>query len=142
MSILNDWAAVFITASAVVGVILGWLRWVRPRMRRTVHEVAAIRDSILGRDAVVDSITGTELAPALPGVGVRLAETEKHLGVLAEAVATIAESHVRLEEHEVRIAALEAGAVERIVSRADSAAAWEAMRAAAESTPPSGPELP
>jgi hypothetical protein len=135
VSILSDWTGVIVGVGAALGVVLACLRWVRPRFRRTVQEATAMRDSILGRDAVVDSITGAELAPALPGVGVRLAETEKHLGVLAEAVATIAESHVRLEDHEGRIVALERAAVERIVNRVDSAAAWGAMQAASESTP-------
>jgi hypothetical protein len=68
-------------------------------------------------------------------VGVRLAATEEHLGVLAQAVATIAESHVRLEDHETRIVALEVASVERIVSRAESAAGWRAMEEAVKAQP-------
>lgn len=134
--------AVIVGGMTVLAGVVGWVRWVRPRVKRTAHQVIAVRDSILGRDAVIDSITGAEQSPALPGVGVRLAETERHLGVLAQAVATIAESHVRLEEHEARITALEQQAVERIVSRAESTAAWVAMQAAAESSPPDRPDPP
>jgi hypothetical protein len=131
----GDWTAAIIGGSAVLGIVIGWLRWVRPRLRHLFDQIGAVRDSILGREAVTDSITGAELAPALPGVGVRLAEQEKHLGILSEAVATIAQSHARLEDHEGRIVALEAAAVERVVTRAESAAAWAAMEAATKATP-------
>jgi hypothetical protein len=131
----QDWLTFLLALGALLSVLVGWFRWVRPRYRRTRSEVTAIRDSILGRDAIRDSITGREIEPALPGVGVRLAATEEHLGVLAQAVATIAESHVRLEDHETRISALEVASVERIVSRAESAAGWRAMEAAAKAAP-------
>lgn len=140
MSILNDWAGAVVVLGSALGIIFGWLRWVRPRMRTAAREIAAVRDSILGREAVTDSITGAELSPALPGMGVRVAETERHLGVLAQAVATIAESHVRLEDHEARLVRLEEAAVERVVARAESTAAWAAMQAASESKPPEGLE--
>ena len=45
------------------------------------------------------------------------------------------DQHVRLEDHEGRIKALEVASVERIVSRAESAAGWRAMEAAALATP-------
>jgi hypothetical protein len=140
VSILNDWAGAVVVLGSALGIIFGWLRWVRPRMRTAAREIAAVRDSILGREAVTDSITGAELSPALPGMGVRVAETERHLGVLAQAVATIAESHVRLEDHEARLVRLEEAAVERVVARAESTAAWAAMQAASESKPPEGLE--
>lgn len=135
---LADHAMTFEALAAlalVLGAVVTWLRWLRPRLRNTIGQVGAVRDSILGREAVTDSITGRELAPALPGVGVRLADQERHLGILSEAVATIAASHVRLEDHETRIVRLEAGSVERVVARAESAHAWAAMEAATKATP-------
>lgn len=131
----QDYLTLILAFGALCSGVAGWLKWVRPRYRRGKSEVTAIRDSILGRDAVRDTITGRELSPALPGVGVRLAATEQHLGTLAQAVATIAESHLRLEDHEKRLVTLEEASVERIVSRAESAAGWRAMEAAALSTP-------
>lgn len=113
--------------AALGGILLGWLRWLRPRLHRAQAEAVAIRDSIIGRDAIRDSITGREIAPALPGVGVRLEAQERHLGVLADAVASLAQSHDRLEDHEHRITKLETAAVERIVARAESAAGWRAV---------------
>jgi hypothetical protein len=135
MTVAQDWLTFLLAMGALLSLLVGWLRWVRPRYRRTRSEVTAIRDSILGRDAIRDSITGREIEPALPGVGTRLANQEEHLGVLADAVASLAKSHAVLDDHEKRIAALEVASVERIVSRAESAAGWRAMEAAALATP-------
>lgn len=133
-------------AQAVSGIGMGlvvllaaigsWVRWLRPRVRKIGREVTGVRDSILGREAIHDSITGKEIAPALPGVGVRLAENERHLSVLSDAVAKIADSHVRLEDHESRIQKLEEAAVERVVGKAESIAAYRAIEAAAQASPP------
>lgn len=131
--------AIASSGAAVLAAAIGWLRWVRPRFRRVRADFVAARDSIVGRDPVMDTITGVERLPALPGIGVRMATTEQQLGVLTDAVAKIADSHVRLENHEERIARLEAASVERVVTKAESAAAWRAVEAVAQaSTPPEG----
>lgn len=135
MSDAQDWLTFALAVGAVVSLVAGWLRWVRPRYRRARAEVTGIRDSILGRDAIVDSITGREIEPALPGVGLRLAAQEERLGTLAEAFASLANSHAMLDDHETRIQALEVASVERIVSRAESAAGWRAMEEAIKAEP-------
>ncbi|TAJ21852.1 MAG: hypothetical protein EPO65_00700 [Dehalococcoidia bacterium] len=117
-----------LSLAALGGIVLGWVRWARPRIHRAQAEAVAIRDSIIGRDAIRDSITGREIAPALPGVGVRLEAQEHHLGKLAEAVASLAESHDRLEDHEHRITKLERASIEVIVSRGEAASAWRALQ--------------
>lgn len=132
-------------AATVVGLIsalAGWWRWGRPRIEKARQDGAAMRDAILGREPVIDSITGRELAPALPGIGVRMATTEEQMMLLTEAVAKIADSHVRLEHIETRVdgiaadvADLKAGAMERIMARAESAQAWSAVEAAVKATP-------
>jgi hypothetical protein len=88
--------------------VFAWVRWIRPSYRSAKADFIAARDAVVGRDAVVDTITGRTLAPALPGVGVRLDKHEQQMDVLTNAVAKIADSHVRLEDHEARIAKLEA----------------------------------
>lgn len=133
-------------AATVVGLITalgGWFRWGRPKVEKARQDGAAMRDAILGRDPVVDSITGRELAPALPGIGVRMATTEEQMLLLTEAVAKIADSHVRLEHIETRVngieadvADLKAGTMERIMARAEAAQAWSAVEAAVQATPP------
>lgn len=133
-------------AATVVGLVTalaGWWRWVRPRLERVKKDGAAMRDAVLGRDPIVDSITGRELAPALPGVGVRMAHQEDQMRLLTDAVSKIADSHQRLAHVETRVdniesdvADLKAGAMERIMARAESAQAWSAVEAVAKSTPP------
>jgi hypothetical protein len=115
----------------ILAALVGYVRWARPGIKQAKSDFVAARDSIVGRDAVKDSITGREIEPALPGIGVRMAANERNLGRLTDAVAQIAQSHARLENHEERIVQLEAGAVERVMSKAESAAAWRAIAAVA-----------
>jgi hypothetical protein len=132
------------TLVGLISALAGWWRWGRPRIAKAKADGAAMRDAILGREPVIDSITGRELAPALPGIGVRMATTEEQMLLLTEAVAKIADSHVRLAHIETRVddiaadvADLKAGAIERIMARAEAAQAWSAVEAAVKATPPS-----
>lgn len=134
---------------ALAGVIAGWLKWVRPRLQSARQDAIAMRDSIIGRDAVVDTITREEIAPAVPGIGVRMANQEEftkaqahQMELLTGAVAKIADSHEQLAKHAAlldelggRVRALEEASVERVVARAESAAAWKAIEAATLATP-------
>lgn len=124
-----------ISVLTLLGLIGGYLRWVRPRVHKAARQVVAVRDSILGREAYMDSITGREIEPALPGVGVRLAAQEVQMTALTTAVTKVAESQARLENHEERISALEAGAYERIANKAESVAAFQAIEAALHANP-------
>ena len=69
-------------SKALIGVmtlgamIFGFFRWVRPKLKQASADIQAGRDALVGRDAIYDTITGKELAPALPGIGVRMATTE------------------------------------------------------------------
>jgi hypothetical protein len=127
---------------AIIGALVAWLRWVRPKIHRGRKEIVAVRDAILGRDAITDSVTGTEIAPALPGMGVRMAHQEKQMELLTTAVAQIADSHQRLESLETRVQALENASVERVVTRAESAQAWRAIAAVHESNGDDEPSEP
>lgn len=135
--------AILLGAVTLVGLVGGW--WIkrgRPRVERTRHDLAAMRDAVLGRDQVVDSITGKELAPPLPGIGVRMAHQEEQMTLLTSAVARLADLHQwrqkvegHLEEHDAQIADLKASQMERIITRAESTAAWSAVEAVAKSHP-------
>jgi hypothetical protein len=134
-------------SKALIGVItlaamvVSFYRLVRPKLRRASSDIRAGRDALVGREAVFDTITGKEIAPALPGIGVRMATTELQMTTLTEAVATLADG--RLTSLELWRAdvdrwrgVVDAGAVERVVTRAESAAAWRAVEAVANGTPP------
>lgn len=109
-------------------------------------DLRALRDAILGRDAVRDSITNEVKIPPLPGIGMRMAHQEamsleqsERLAELTRALTTLVDQGRRLDEHDGRLAALESAAVERVVSKAESAAAWRAMEAATLAKPDDEP---
>lgn len=108
-----------------------WRTW-----RTARAKVTAVGDAILGREAVVDTITGKEIIPPLPGIGVRMAHQEQQMEAITAAVTRLASQHEALKDHETRIARLEEAAVERVVTKAESAAAWGAVEAIAKAQPP------
>lgn len=105
-------------------------------------DLRGFRDAILGREEQYDSITREVVVPALPGIGVRMANQETQMSEMTRAVTQLAETHtqmaeVRAEVKELngRVVKLEEAAVERVVAKAESAAAWRAMEAAALAKP-------
>jgi septation ring formation regulator EzrA len=129
----NTWAVVG-SIAAVLVVIVTFLKWVRPKIRRTKSDVVAARDSILGREAVVDTITGETIREALPGIGVRMANNEAQMERLTNAVATIAQSHLhmdsiarRVTQVEDDVAALKAASAERITGNIAQARVFGAL---------------
>lgn len=130
--------------AALAGVIVGWIKWVRPKVRKAHEESVAIRDAILGRDAIRDSITGKEMVPALPGIGMRMATVEQALITLADNQKRLLELEEAHNDHDTRITALEQGALERTVARVESLQAYKVMEAAikADSQASSDGDLP
>ncbi|MGZ6778162.1 MAG: hypothetical protein ACXVGO_04105 [Mycobacterium sp.] len=132
---LNATTETLIGVGGALSLLAAWWRWLRPKYKRGKADGVAIRDAILGRDAIVDSITKKEIAPALPGIGQRMATVEQALITFAQNrhdLDALIESH---EKHDQRIRALEDAAVERVVTKAESAAAWRAMEAATLAQP-------
>jgi hypothetical protein len=134
----------------VLGAVIGWLRWVRPRARRAASRVGAALDTIAGREAIVDNITGRELAPALPSIGERMDTMERTVSMLAQQQAhqavqdrEIAALTGRVENVENDVQQLKDGTIERIAAKAESVAAWKAVEAVAKQTDPidGAPEL-
>ena len=142
-------AVIGLIVSVCTALALLWAgyKWVRPRCKRRQADRIAQRDAIIGRPAILDSITGRELAPALPGIGVRQANMEQQLTVLADAVAEMAKSNRRLDDHAAKIAAntediaeLKAMTAERVVGKVESVQLLRTMEAVANAEPPSTPE--
>lgn len=104
---LEPFSKTLIALAGAVGVVVAFMRWVRPRLRSWGADIRAGRDALVGREAIIDSITGKELVPALPGMGVRMDSNERQLATLTEAVTALALSTVRLDDHERRLAVLE-----------------------------------
>lgn len=129
---MSDTISIILLAAAVVGALgIIWkvVKRVREAGKNFGSDARKARDTLVGRDAVVDTITGKEIAPALPALGQRMDTVER-------AVAVLADQHRMLGDHEDRIKALEDARVERVITRAESAQAWSAMEAAINSHPP------
>lgn len=135
----------------------GWLKGI-------ILDARAFKHVVLGREPIYDSIERDRVrVPALPGIGERMeaqevqsATTSRQIAEMTTAVTTIANTHQQMievlkvakeqgsrleslehdrDDHSRRLDALEAGTVERIVSRAESTAAWRAVEAAHNATP-------
>lgn len=141
----SDYPAAIILAAAVAGALaLLWKTTTRARKawRRGRVATVAFITTIAGRDEVRDPARpGVVLAEALPSMGARLDAVEKtgaKTHEVLEHIATLIEGQqkqdLRLEDHGQRILALEVASVERVVTKAESAAAWRAIEAVA-STP-------
>lgn len=117
---LNEQVALVLGLVALVSALGAWVRWARPRWRGVKSDTVAMRDSLLGREAVVDSITGKELSPALPGIGQRVASLEESTAVIGAALARMADTNQRLDSHDQRLRRLEQAADERTLARTES----------------------
>lgn len=140
MNQFNETTGAILGGLALLGAIASWVRWLRPRWKERELDRIAQRDALIGRPPVYDSITRKEISPALPGIGQRMATMEN-------AVAELAASNQRHESHEAHlalhdreIADLKSAQVERIVTKAESAAAWRAVEAAALASPDETPD--
>lgn len=132
-----------ISAATLLGILVGWFRWVRPKIKSATDQVAAARDAILGREEIKDNITGRTLVPALPGLGVRMAYAEdtlahqqKQMDLLTDAVDRLANVQEQLNDLVRRVVALEAQSIERVATKAEAVAAWRAIERVAEGQPP------
>ena len=137
-----------ISAATLVGLLVGWLRWVRPKVKSATGQVAAASDAILGREEITDNITGRTLVPALPGLGVRMAFAEDSLthqqaqmDKLTDAVARLADVQQQIDDLLRRIVALETGTIERVATKAEAVAAWRAIERVAEGQPVSDADV-
>jgi hypothetical protein len=142
MTSAPDWIEACVGLTVLVGAIYGFFRWVRPRWRAARAKWVMAVDSLVGRDAIVDSITGEEKSPALPGVGVRMAHQEQQMELLTVTVTKLVDNQAhqlklegRVDDLDDRVAKLEANQVERVVARAETTAAYRAIEEAIKATP-------
>ena len=152
---LDPWIKLFLSVAAAAAVLAGISRWVTPRVRNVKADARAIRDTLVGREAQKDTITGREIAPAVPGIGERMADQEQHqirmaeeMGILTRAVADLASAQAemtavqgRLDDHERRLTAIEQGHMyERLAGKAESIHLFRAVEAIAKDEDPTAPD--
>lgn len=134
---------------ALAAVIGGYYRWWRPRWERAVKGARLWWATQIGTEAIHHPVTGDEIQPAQKGIAHRLyaveqgqerqAELMERVIVLMEAEK--AQNH-RIDEVEARVTILEAGAVERTIVRAESAAMLNLVaQETAANMPPDTPDL-
>lgn len=140
---LNDTATLITVVAAASVALAGAGKWLvgtkrNPGVFRRGHrDVRALRDTILGRDPVLDTITGHELSPAIPGLGARMADQDERLDRLTTVVETLADVHVRVDALEVRVVAIEQNRdLERIVGKVESVQLMKTMETAINAEPP------
>lgn len=92
---------------AAVTVIAAFMKWVRPKYRLFFSDLRAIRDTLVGRPAIVDSVT-KRIVPhtALPSIGERMATQEESLRLVADAVEKLATANSRLTSLELEVGRL------------------------------------
>lgn len=132
---LDAWAQWLLAVGAAATMLVTFIRFIRPLWRNTKSDARAIRDTLVGREAVKDSITGEEIRPAQPGIGSRMADQELHarrqstqLEILTNAVADMARASERLDAMErnhadlaQRVTAFEQGHhLERMAGKVES----------------------
>lgn len=100
-----------------------------------LQDVRGFRDAILGREEQRDSITREVVQPALPGIGVRMAHQESQMAEVTRALTTLVDQDRRLNDHEGRIVRLEGAADERMLTKIESIAAFDAMAKAHDARP-------
>lgn len=137
------------TILGLVGVITGYyLKW-RPWWRKVVAGARLWWSTQSGSDAVLHPVTGDVIQPAQKGIAHRLyaveigqeRQAELMERVIALMEAEKAQNH-RIDEVEARVTILEAGAVERTIVRAESAAMLNLVaQESAANMPPDHPDL-
>ena len=133
---LDTASGLALTLLTLATVIAGlYVKKLRPWLQQRESDRIAQRDALIGRPPIYDSITKKEIVPALPGIGQRM-------NTIEAAVAELVRSNQRHEAHEAHLAVhdreiadLKNASVERVVTKAESAAAWRAMEAAALAQP-------
>ena len=113
---------------ALLGVLVGWLRWARPRWRKVKNDALGARDALVGREAIVDRASGREVAPAIPGIGMRMATVE-------QALLTLIDNEKRLAALETDVKDLKDAAAERVLTKIESITAYDAIAKAHDAQP-------
>lgn len=152
---LSEVASALLVIGTFIGALIGLVVKIRPRWRKAWARVGAALDTIAGRGPITDSITGREIQPALPSIGVRMElvevasiETRQAINHIATLLEVQKELTQRVDGHDDQfevvgqeIAQLKEQAIERIAGKAESISAWRAVEAVAKNVDPTAPEI-
>lgn len=129
-----DGVQVVLTLSTVGALWFGWAKVAGPRVKRQWNRLVGFVEAIAGRDAIVDKASGIEKAPAVPPLGVRLASIDDTMQKLVVVIESNHDAHKRIDSVvadvavlKVDVDGLKTAAVERIVTKSESAEMWRAI---------------
>lgn len=132
---LTDWATFGSGVVVIVAALAGlWFKFLRPRLHRAGQFLGRIDETINGRAETRDHY-GKLLAPAVPALADRVGELTDVVRELVSHREDLDSMKAAVDAHENRITRLESAAVERVVTKAESAAAWRAVEAVAQRDP-------
>lgn len=98
-------------------------RWIKGVSTRT----GAALDTLGGRPPIVDRVTGKELSPEIPALGVVLADMSDRLDRVANVNDRLDRHDILFSKHDKAISALIAGSAERAATALSSAALLNAV---------------
>jgi hypothetical protein len=142
-SSLDPFLQTIITLGLVIGVLMGFFKWVRPRIKNFFSDLRAIRDTLVGRPAMRDSVT-QKLLPgtALLSIGDRMAVQEASLVQIAEAVETLATNTDRITRLELTVDRIEKALTdERILGKIEGVQMLRTMERIATPTDTANPPV-
>lgn len=124
----NAVIAAVVGTVVIFGAIIGFVRWLRPKLQ----QMEAVGEAILGRPEARDR-SGKVFQEPQPGAAARLKAIEESLSNLPQRVGQLEN---RVDAHEVLLAELNATHRERVAGKIEQTAAWQAIEAVAKTTPP------
>jgi len=127
---------------AAVAVLVAFFRWIRPRIKSVGSDMRAIRDTLVGRPALHDSITDRIIpGTALPSIGDRMASQEVAMAEIAESLSKLADATDRLTSLENRMTRVEGFLTdERLLGKIESVQMLRTIETVAQAEP--GPRSP
>ena len=108
------------------GGVLGWWWRKQPEREAARARNAAVADAILGEEAVRDR-SGEVIQPSRPGLVHRVGTVEEAVIKMGDLAGLITEALRRIDTIDSRVQVLEHAAMEKIVTKAESAAMWKVL---------------
>lgn len=138
---LDSWLQFIVLLGLAVATVAAFIKWLRPRIREVRTDARAIRDTLVGRPAVRDSITNRVVSPALPSIGDRMASQEEAVQKVADAVQQLATTATRLDQHDRRLNRIEdALQIDRRLDKIEAVQLLRTIETVAQSDPGEPPE--
>lgn len=136
---LAPWLQAFIMFSTALGFLAAFLKWVKPitRAKAVSSDLRAIRDTLVGRPAMRDSITGAIIpGTARPSIGQRMDDMAESVKKLADASTRLDAHDARFKDHDKRLSRIEdALSIDRRLDKIESVQLLRTIETAVQADP-------